>query len=38
MFGWQGVSVQPSIEIQPGVWHRPLAEAESDYTIDRPRD
>jgi hypothetical protein len=38
MFGGQDVVVQPSIEIQPGVWHRPLAESESDVTIDRPRD
>ena len=28
MFGWQDVVVQPSMEIQPGVWHRPLAESE----------
>lgn len=38
MFGWQGVSVQPFIEIQPGVWHRPLAEGKPDVSTDRPRD
>jgi hypothetical protein len=24
-FGWATTEVQPSVEIQPGIWHRPLA-------------
>ena len=24
-FGWLGVLVPPSVEVSPGVWHRPLA-------------
>jgi hypothetical protein len=25
-FGWERARVQPSVEVQPGVWHRPLSE------------
>jgi hypothetical protein len=27
-FGWESAVVQPFVEVQPGVWHRPLSEAE----------
>ena len=27
VFGWESVVVRPCVEVQPGVWHRPLSEA-----------
>ena len=33
-FGWQGVPPPPSVEIQPGVWHRPLAGIEGEGRPD----
>jgi hypothetical protein len=37
-FGWLGAQVQPFVEVEPGVWHRPLAEAEQDAAADGGRD
>ena len=37
-FGWERVIVRPFVEIQPGVWHKPHAEAEPRATADRPRE
>jgi hypothetical protein len=37
-FGWECVVVQPYVEVRPGVWHRPLADAERGAAPDRPRD
>jgi hypothetical protein len=32
-FGWERVVVRPSAEVQPGVWHRPLADPGPGATV-----
>jgi len=34
-FGWERVVVWPFVEVQPGVWHRPLADAEQGRSEER---
>ena len=36
-FGWEHAVVQPFTEVQPGVWHRPPAEAEPCAAPDPAR-
>ena len=33
-FGWERVVVRPFVEVRPGVWHKPHAEAEADALVD----
>jgi hypothetical protein len=33
-FGWERVVVRPFVEVQPGVWHKPHAEAEPGAAAD----
>jgi hypothetical protein len=37
-FGWERVVVRPFMEIQPGVWHKPHAEAEQGAAANGPRE
>jgi hypothetical protein len=37
-FGWQGTRVPHSVETEPGVWRRPLAEGEPSASADRPSE
>ena len=37
-FGWERVVVQPFVEVQPGVWQWPFADADPAAPPGRPRD
>ena len=36
VFGWQRVEVRAFVEVEPGIWHRPHAEAEQSGQPEPP--